>query len=108
VFDTPEGAFRIWYNIDTRKQFFYNETAQQVLEKISFTWPSFHGNFLVTYLGKPILKSGLELPLDMTLEGKIPMNMPMINLTHFVDTCNLSVGKRVSLDSVGICKTAAS
>ena len=96
VFDTPEGAFRIWYNIDTRKQFFYNESAQNVLEKITHKWPSFHGNFLITYLGKPAnLKSDLDLPLNMSIEDcKIPMNMPKISLTQFVDACNLSIEKR--------------
>ena len=85
TFDTDEGAFRVWFNEDIHKQFFYNESAQHVLGKIDMQWPTFHGNFLITYFVK----------INLDEDFKVLTNMPDITLTQFVDACNLAVEKRV-------------
>jgi len=82
TFDTDEGVYRVWFNNDSREQFFYNESAQHVLGKIAMQWPTFHGNFLVTY--------SVKINSDIVLT-----KMPNITLTQFVDACNLALEKRV-------------
>lgn len=84
AFDTDEGAFRVWFNEDIHKQFFYNESAQHVLGKIAMQWPTFHGNFLVTY----------SVKINLDEEFKVLSRMPDITLTQFVDACNLALEKR--------------
>ena len=82
TFDTDDGVYRVWFNNDSREQFFYNESAQHVLGKIAMQWPTFHGNFLVTYSAK--------INSDIVLT-----KMPNITLTQFVNACNLAIEKRV-------------